>query len=535
MLKIIKSIVVVAVIVALGYAKVNLVQACTWDCICHIGGTEVEGSCTNDNRSSCGPGKSCSCTGWGLDCGGSDCTSNNQCGSNQVCCKGFCVGTGQCGGGGGGGGACPSGTAVKCGSPKIVKCVNNQAGCIPPQIFTGWQTGDEVPNCQQSYPNTGPGKQFCQTNCGCCTSSQTYINGQGCVANCTVGAPTVPTNLFPANGSVTTNSNISLSWSPPSSWGKGCPSNTDTFDVYIGLGTTGDTVLYAANGIKSITSIPVDLGTQYGTYYWRVKAKNGSAVSYSTTTSFTYQAPPPAITTPWFQIKDGDVTANGSISSNVPTGAYFNLDGNGGFPGVPVFSTGLSYSPGLLSSKNWSANTSTTQGRIFDYTYFKNLIPDNILPTTDPSFIPTAGYVADGYEWFKINGNLTLNSVNFGSRKVILFIENGSLTINGNLNVTDGVGFFGAFVDGDINVKSTVTGAAALEGIYLSDGVFTSEVAATQLHVRGSVATFAGASLLRNLVDDSTASELFEYAPDQILLFPKKLAYRRTKWSEIAP
>lgn len=462
------------------------------------------------------------------------CTSNAQCGGTDVCCKGQCVGAGQCGGSGGGGGACPAGTAVKCGSPKIVKCVNNQAGCIPPQIFTGWQTGDEVPSCHQTYPSQS-GKQFCQTNCSCCSASQTYVNGQGCVSPCTASAPTKPTNLLPANGTSTTNPSVTLSWGPPSTWGTGCPSNNDKYDVYIGLGTTGDTVIYAADGQKNITSVPVNLGTQYGTYYWRVRAKNGSASNYSDTWSFTYSAPPPAVTTPWFQIKDGDVTANGSISSNVPTGAYFNLDGSGGFPGVPVFSTGLSYSPGLLSSKNWSANTSTTQGRIFDYTYFKNLIPDSIVPTTDPSFIPTAGYVADGYEWFKINGNLTLNSVNFGSRKVILFVENGSLTINGNLNVTDGVGFFGAFVDGDINVKSIVTGATALEGIYLSDGVFTSEVAATQLHVRGSVATFAGASLLRNLVDDSTASELFEYAPDQILLFPKKLAYRRTKWSEIAP
>ncbi len=63
--------------------------------------------------------------------------------------------------------SCPPGTIHTCGTPAVMKCVNTQADCTFPKWFTGWQTGDEVPNCQQSYPNTGPGKQFCQTNCAC--------------------------------------------------------------------------------------------------------------------------------------------------------------------------------------------------------------------------------------------------------------------------------------------------------------------------------------------------------------------------------
>lgn len=30
-------------------------------------------------------------------------------------------------------------------------------------------------------------------------------------------------------------------------------------------------------------------------------------------------------------------------------------------------------------------------------------------------------------------------------------------------------------------------------------------------------------------------AELFEFAPDQILLYPDKLGFRRTRWSEVAP
>ncbi|KKP57349.1 MAG: hypothetical protein UR48_C0019G0017, partial [Microgenomates group bacterium GW2011_GWD1_33_9] len=30
-------------------------------------------------------------------------------------------------------------------------------------------------------------------------------------------------------------------------------------------------------------------------------------------------------------------------------------------------------------------------------------------------------------------------------------------------------------------------------------------------------------------------SEIFEFAPDQILLFPPNLMFKRTKWTEVAP
>ncbi|KKP31500.1 MAG: hypothetical protein UR21_C0009G0081 [Candidatus Woesebacteria bacterium GW2011_GWC2_31_9] len=240
---------------------------------------------------------------------------------------------------------------------------------------------------------------------------------------------------------------------------------------------------------------------------------------------------------PWWQVKDGDVTTNGDISSSVfPAGTQFILDGSGGFPGVPTYSGSLSVGIGTISSKLWNANTSTTQGKLFDYLYFNSLIPSDVIPTvaTNASLRST-GFTKYGYEWFKSDGSLTIeidSNINFAGRKVILLVD-GYLTIRSNINLTDGVGFFGTFVNGNINLNPAVT---QLEGIYLADGIFNTNTGSNALWVRGSVASYGGITLGRDLVNnDGNPAELFEYGPDQVMLFPSKLAFRRTKWVEVAP
>lgn len=226
---------------------------------------------------------------------------------------------------------------------------------------------------------------------------------------------------------------------------------------------------------------------------------------------------------PWWQVKDGDITAeNGGILSTVPAATYFDTDGAGGFPGVPTYYNGsLNYGSGLLSTKQWSANTQTSQSRRFDYSYFNNLIPsDFVSPTT-----------YDGYVWTKINGPHTLSATDFTTSKNVLFV-NGDLNITGNIALTDGTGFFLAIVSGNINISPTVTN---LEGIYLSDGTFSTGAGTVQLQTRGSVASYGGISLLRNLTNNTQPAELFTFAPDQIALFPEKLGFRRTRWTEVAP
>jgi len=55
------------------------------------------------------------------------------------------------------------------------------------------------------------------------------------------------------------------------------------------------------------------------------------------------------------------------------------------------------------------------------------------------------------------------------------------------------------------------------------------------LSVRGALASYGGLSLQRDLSDNSTPAEYFEYAPDLMLLYPTKLSYRKINWKEVAP
>jgi hypothetical protein len=271
---------------------------------------------------------------------------------------------------------------------------------------------------------------------------------------------------------------------------------------------------------------------------------------------------------PWWQIKDSDISANGDIVSGMPTGISFDLDGAGGFPGVPVYAgTKLDLTAGsgtgTVSSKNWVANSSTLTSRVYDTNYFLNQIPGDAVVTTVPSatvegtFFESGGTLSYGYYWYKYDGsttglNLTINSaMNLGSRKVILIVNAADVYLKGNINVTDAQGFFllaagknDNGVKGDIFVDPSVGGGSGpnLEGIYLADNLFRTGTAAptldSKLYVRGSVAAYGGVVLDRDLGTAGNAanpSEFFEYAPDQVLLFPTKLAARRINWKEIAP
>ena len=226
---------------------------------------------------------------------------------------------------------------------------------------------------------------------------------------------------------------------------------------------------------------------------------------------------------PWWQVNDGDITSSGDIVSRLPSGKYLNTVGSGGFPGIPVYNGQIGTAPGTISSTGWNANTETSLTRIFNYSFFENLIPDDVV---------SGQIYSDGYKWTMITGDYTLPATNFGSTKNILFV-NGNLTINGNINVDDNVGFFLVIVKGTITINPTVT---EIEGIYETDAGLTTGLGTTQLKVRGSVASYGGITLQRDLPDDTvTPAELFEFAPDQVVLFPQKLMFKRFKWAEVAP
>jgi hypothetical protein len=206
------------------------------------------------------------------------------------------------------------------------------------------------------------------------------------------------------------------------------------------------------------------------------------------------------------------------------------------------------------SSAKWLANSSWTSPKIFNYAYFANQIPEGtVVNTIDhiDSSVLSSGTVdsATGYYWYKYNGSdhagqaLAVTApTEIGSRKIIVLVENANTDISQPITLTDG--FFMIAVEGDININPAVGGGASpnLEGLYIADGTIQTGTLTpggddTQLWVRGSVVAYNGIVLSRDLktTNFSTPGELFEYAPDQILLFPEVFAVRKINWKEVAP
>ncbi len=92
---------------------------------------------------------------------------------------------------------------------------------------------------------------------------------------------------------------------------------------------------------------------------------------------------------------------------------------------------------------------------------------------------------------------------------------------------------------GNIYVDAAVShpSAVEIEGIFLSEGQFRTGAGDNQLHIRGMVAAYDGLVLERDLEGDNAdePAEVFEFAPDFILNFPRDLTFKRLRWKEVAP
>jgi hypothetical protein len=98
---------------------------------------------------------------------------------------------------------------------------------------------------------------------------------------------------------------VSLTWTPETSWGTGCPANTNTYKVYI------DTNASPTNNVATLSSTTLNhlfTGIAGRTYYWKIVADNGSHQATSVIRSFTFA------NLPWWQAAGAGVTAaNGNI------------------------------------------------------------------------------------------------------------------------------------------------------------------------------------------------------------------------------
>ena len=277
---------------------------------------------------------------------------------------------------------------------------------------------------------------------------------------------------------------------------------------------------------------------------------------------------------PWWQVVDGDVIAGGDLYSQIPipqcssSGGclpIFNLKGTGGFPGLPIYGGidyGFSNVPGekgnSAEDENWIANSQFAASlNQYDYEYFERQTPESALINTIPNNFDTgnlrSGSVSpDGYVWYKVVGDATfsgnLNIV--GDEKIVLLVEDGNLTVSGNISIqSPGSGFFMAIVGdsgsgkGNINVEVPSSGGMPtdLDGLFLSDGVFRSGTRGggndEQLRIKGAIVALDGMILQRDLGSDNfnTPAELITYSPELISAFPREFFRSRIIWQEVAP
>lgn len=66
---------------------------------------------------------------------------------------------------------------------------------------------------------------------------------------------------------------------------------------------------------------------------------------------------------PWWQVQDSDVAARSSLNSSVPPGSYFNLPGDGGYPGVASFGTSTNLTTARVSETGWQVNSQSVGDR----------------------------------------------------------------------------------------------------------------------------------------------------------------------------
>ncbi|MGB6839245.1 MAG: hypothetical protein WBD86_00305 [Microgenomates group bacterium] len=338
--------------------------------------------------------------------------------------------------------------------------------------------------------------------------------------------------------------------------------------VTIGSGTV-DQVNFSSSNTSVATVNPAsDASSPYQTIATGVSA-GGSTTTSDVVMSGAVRCTDTAsldVTTPdpWWQVKDADIIANGNIISSIPLSCalpdcdpVLGLEGLGGFPGVPSYLGSASFGEGSVSSKGWLAESETKFKKVYDYDFFDRLVRTDVIiteisePEVNGGFFTSGGTPSRGYVWYHFDGSsvppgdLTINSnVNMpGDRKVILLIEGADLYIDGRINIVDGRGFFMVIVGkneggnkGNIYVKDDLPGQDEIEGVFLAEGQFKTGAGDNQLYVRGMVAAYDGVVLERDLTDNSTEpAELFEYAPDMVLTFPRDLTYKRLRWKEVAP
>ena len=414
------------------------------------------------------------------------------------------------------------------GETKALQCVNGGVTCCPSSQYNydrktcpGGQTypGNCNAGCQPTCPSNGFETGEVMPGSTCCS-----VNDQGCGAyGCPADTRRICTNCG-GGWSCACQSDSSCAPMPP-------PCSP------VDGGWTG----------WSLCSVSCGGGTQTRSCTNPAPSCGGADCVGSSSQLCNTQS---CITRPWWQVIDGDVQANGSLNSTIPAGLYFGLPGSGGFPGVAKYGTSTTLSSSKVSAKGWIANSSYSSPNGFqNYTYFRRKTPHETTINTvaGTTFILNGSASADGNYWYEYDGALTgglplaiSSAINLADGvKVILLVTGADLNIEKSINYTSGRSLFVALVDGSINIDPSLGGGSPdLQGFFLADNNFSTGVSTNPLYIKGSVVALTGINFQRDLgssLNSTTPSEVIEYDPLGIFLFPSKLSVEKTRWKEVAP
>ena len=226
-----------------------------------------------------------------------------------------------------------------------------------------------------------------------------------------------------------------------------------------------------------------------------------------------------------------------------------------GSAAVPIAEGSINWEtsfPGAQPSQLlWAAEDSAYKGDEFKYDFFDENIPTPTplvgVSTIGQNTFTSGIYNCDEYHYcyysYTGGSNLQIDAgaggLDLGRRRIVLLVDNADVDIKSNIDFLNGSGLLLVVTDQDITVYDSVT---SIKGLYVSDGDFNTCQfnpncpTTNQLKVRGSVIAWGRVNPLRDLPDNTeTPAEVFEFAPDQLLLFPPHLSDKKVLWTEVVP
>ena len=404
-------------------------------------------------------------------------------------------------------------------------------------ITSGWY-GGHGDNCHPSEGWSAPCCDEIRSYLGGAYTSQGYMKqilGRSPQHTITLCTPKPPDsfNCFDSP-SIINSPPFPAKWSFYGSWNDCGVNSGDKFTIYTDNGTGGE-----INTLTNCQNLPA--GTRscnitslsYGkTYRWQVEAVNTQGLkTRSSVCAFTVKEPDP-----WWQTTDGDVHAQGTITSLIPscstTTKYLANAGDGGSPGVVSWGGGFPpiLEQGAISVSEWQANTLSRRPPA-GFDYFVNRLK------LDKSHVFNGDLTTASDGLYYVNAaNLpyTLQGAAIGTKKIVLFVE-GDVNVASSITVSSG-GFFALISKGKIVFNGTIS---RTEGFYFTDDVIDTGFSKSPFAGYGSFIALGGFNFQRDLSNGTTGgctpAETFFARPDLYLNAPQEFLISPSVFQEVAP